>query len=237
MEITALTDTITVFVNETLNQSNLIDPYKELIEAQRSTYNFLIYIFLGILGLFSFAAGYIYFKKTKDLIKENTREIFDEERKNIISSIKEEYDTKFKEIREEQEMKFALIEATSARLFATTILDKDPANQMVWWFIALEKYIIINKGNFIKVCVVSIKEICNRLIKSDDLKKKFIRHCKISLVDSPAYSYEFFSEILETIPDTLTNERYEIRKFFNRIKDEISRGKKVKEKTKSNSTK
>jgi hypothetical protein len=235
MEITALTDTITI-VNETLSQSDLIDPYKELIEAQRSTYNFLIYIFLGILGLFSFVAGYIYFKKTKDLIKENTKEIFDEERKNIISSIKEEYDKEFKELRKDIKEALTEISATSARLFATTIEDKHPANKMAWLVKALENYIEINQGHFITPIVQAIKHLCELLTEDDDLKKKFIGDCKKNLIDSYGYSFKYFIETINKIPDTLSDERNTIRIFFNSIKDEISDVKKEEEKAKSNST-
>lgn len=237
MEIAVLTDTITTIINETLNQSDLIDPYKEIIESQRSTYNFIIYIFLAILGIIGSIAAYIYFKKSKDMIKEITKEIFDEERKIIISSIKDEYDKKFKEIGEKLEEEFAHIQATNARLFASTINgDKDPANKMVWMFTALEYYIIIDQGNFIYTMVQGIRHLCELLTKNEELKKKFISVCNDFLNDTSRYSSEYFIEILEKIPATLTKDRSEIRTFFNSIKDEISRGKKEEEKTKLNST-
>jgi len=229
MEIATLTETITIFVSDTLNQSDLIDPYKELIEAQRSTYNFIIYIFLGILGLFSFAAAYVYIKKTKDWVKENTKEIFNEERKNIISSIKKEYDTTFKELGKKLELEFAQIEATSSRLFSNNIDNSDPANKMAWMFSALEHYLKINSGRFITNMVNNIKLLCIHLTDEPDLKKKFIDDCKKVLIDNSKYSSEYFFEILNIIPDTLADERNVIRTFFDSIKDEISRGEKEEE--------
>ena len=238
MEIAALTDTITVFLRDTLTQSNLIEPYRELIESQRATYNFILIAFLGILGLFTAITWIYYFKISRRQIRKNAQKIFDEERSNIISSIKEEYDKKFTKLEDSLNKRFLVIEATSSRLFAIALPDKDSediANKVAWWMRALEEYIELNEGYFTNVSIEAIIELLERLNSDEILKQGYIVNNKDFIKQGFNYSYEYFIKIVNKIPDTLTDKRIKIKDFFDSIKGEISEGEKDKE-TKPDST-
>ena len=53
-----LSDTIIIFVRDSIAQSDITDVYKKIIETQSADYLFLVYIFLGILGIFAFGTWF-----------------------------------------------------------------------------------------------------------------------------------------------------------------------------------
>lgn len=225
MNSTTVTDTIIVFVRDSISQSELIEAYQTSIETQSSNYQLLISAFLGILAMVGFGTWFYSVKVARIQIKKHTKRIFKQERSSIISSIKEEYDGKFRKIREEYRKELIKITATSSRIFAITIDIGDEAaytNKISWWMDATEKYIITDSGYYTTISVDEIVRLTSKLESDSALKKAYISQCKNYLRQGLLYNYEYYNSIIEMIPNTLTDQRIKLKSFFDSIKDEIS---------------
>ncbi len=165
------------------------------------------------------------FKIAKRQIRKHTQKIFEEERSVIISSIGEEYDKKFREMKDDLNNRFTLIQATSSRLFAISIEIKEKgsgyANKLAWWFSALENCIETQDDLYIGICAEEIKKLSIILSENGEFKNTFISECQDQIRRNLTYTYNHFNEIIKKIPDSLITEKEVIKSFYDSIKDEL----------------
>ncbi len=224
----ALKDTIIVFVRDTIPQSDMIEAYQELIQAQQSTYSFLLYAFLGIVTIFTGSIVYFNIVRIKNQIRELTQEIFTEEKKDLISKISEYSEIRYKKIEKNYRNKFLEIEAESARLFGLTASDKEgiswAAITISWLLGAISKYAELDSYDLIR----KLLNIIVLKIEWVKLEKDGVRKFAKCYDQNIKLSDDF--KKIKSIPDYYSAERNQILEFFNTLKAEIAKSKKPKPK-------
>lgn len=208
MDTIILKDTVFQTLNNTLlTTSEMADIYKEIINSQTQTYNFIIYVFLGIIALFA-GATWLYNKKiVLKEIKDETENIFNVEKVKIINDIKTEY---------EQELNF--LKAERARLFALTInsnASDDLLLKFAWWMNAVYYYQIAERGlGTRKGCMMAINVLEN-ILKENNISKE--------IYDEYITNKESITinEIIEKLPYELNPEKEKLKKMLAEIETGI----------------
>jgi len=172
-----------------------IDAYKELLIAQRDTYNFITFIFLGLIGLFIGATWLYNTKIAKSVIREETEVIFEREKEGLMKQFREEYKHDLSWLRGE-----------SARLFAISVRGEEPlqiVTRIFWWSECAKFYNEMGNGKGVAISIHNIE------INLQDAMTKRV-DCIDCLPEAfPKFEAEFH-KIIESISDELHVEKKKI---------------------------
>jgi len=193
------------------SSNELVGAYEKLIDSQHSTYNFIIFVFLGIVGLF---AGFTWFYQRRGFKKEIENK--------IIELINVDLDSFLRNQKIEFNKELNLQKAESARLFAyineknlETSKDKTErlnslVNLVFWW----KDVMVYNK---LANNPIGERNGVNGMISSLEKVVKLRLEVSFYKQYNNIYMFNFLIEPLKYINETLTYEKNILFELLNKI--------------------
>lgn len=204
--IAALDTIVKSIENPFITSSEMADIYKEIINSQTQTYNFIISVFLGIIAFFA-GATYIYNTRiVKSEIKKETESIFKDEKQQIIDHVKASY---------EHELNF--LKAERARLFAISITENECGDlflRFMWLIESTYYYNLAKIGATTRMCLENAIEALEKALKKNDAKNK----CKVVMKEN--ITTKPIDEIIKELPDELDPEKKKLEKLLSKLEEE-----------------
>lgn len=214
MDTIIIRDTVFQAMNNTmLTTSEMAEIYKEIINSQTETYNFIIYVFLGIIALFAGVTWVYNSKFLNSVIKKETKKIFNEEKDKIIKDIKSEY---------EGEINY--LKAERCRLFAISIKGKGCQGSLkryLWWILSVYYYQLAGKSEATRRFSESAIDSLEDAMKDMAEVKKYYHEIVNTNIPKPLI------EIIESLPDELKPEKEKLTKMIAKIEASIAKANKI----------
>ncbi len=207
-------DTIYKVVNDTIyiaQENDIINAYQKTIDAQASTYNIIITVFLGLVALFAGATWWYNRKAAKSEITEEVHKIFEKEKADFLAGQKLEFQNELHIQRAESARLFALYNLS---IISNTEDDQEKfnayANLVYWWNEVFMNNFIAGNNVGARLGIDSLANSLQRII-SEKLEKEFFNAYKA------IYNYSYLFDSLEYIHDSLIYERNKIKDYLNQI--------------------
>jgi len=210
-------DTIYKVVHDTIyiaQKNDIISAYQKTIDAQASTYNIIITVFLGLVALFAGATWWYNRRAAKSEIIDEVHKVFAKEKKDFLAGQKLEFNNELH-----------IQKAESARLFALfniSIIEKAEndqdrlsghANLIYWWHeVFINNFIAANPvGERLGIdnLIISLEKI-----NIENIEKEFFTTYQT------IYNYQDLYDTLRYINDSLMGERNRIHSLLNHIAKE-----------------
>lgn len=200
----------TVIIHDTIHaivEKNIdAELYKTLIQSQQSSYNLMMFIFLGIITIFAGATWYYNYKIKKNEIIKEIKKLFKIEKEKFTESYKKEFNNELDFIKGER-----------SRLFAITLNRINENNdfklniqEYFRWLEALIHYHKCGKLPGVRLCSDEIKKLIS--IIEPEISSKQCKMNKQDIINS-----KDDLESLDKISDILSKEKDLIKNFSDKI--------------------